>query len=232
MKNKMRSWGEGIWEAKIKAQNEIGVIHGGRFSNSKNISSKQLNRIMNYLEENVFPIIKKEGKIMDAGIGPLARFSIEFAKKGYNVLGVDVSPTTLKYAQKYIKKKGIGKIRLVKDDLTTMNNIKEKFDFIFCFGTFGHIPKILALETMKNFYSRLNKNGLCFVHFWMEKENSLKIRIKDMIYMVFHRISRIMHKSFYVNCSFYSMEELKDLFDYSGFKVINDGGEGLFLLKK
>jgi len=225
-------WGEDIWEEKIKKQNERGVIHGGRFSKSKDITDKITKETLKYLDKNVFKRIKQNSKIMDAGVGPLARFSIEFVKRGYSVVGVDISPTILNYAREHIKKQDIEGIKLIQEDLTKLNKLNEKFDFIFCFGTFGHIPKILALETLKNFYLRLKKRGLCFVHIWLEKDVLLKDKLKSMIYKLAHQLGMKMNKSFYVNCSFYSDEELKELFHHSGFKLIHKGKGGFFLLKK
>lgn len=232
MEKKLRPWGEEVWEEKIKRQNELGVIHGGRFSKAKEITDKTREEAIRYLDKNVFPQIKKKGKIMDAGVGPLARFSIEFAKRGYNVLGVDVSTTTIRHAQKHISRQNATGIRLIQDDLTKLNKIHEKFDFIFCYGTFGHIPKILALDTLRNFYSKLNKNGLCLVHLWLEEDSSLKSKLKEAVYMSLHKIGKKMSNSFYVNCSFYSRDELKDLFSYSKFTPINEAKGGFFLLRR
>jgi 2-polyprenyl-3-methyl-5-hydroxy-6-metoxy-1,4-benzoquinol methylase len=226
------SWGEKIWEEKIKSQNELGVIHGGRFSKSKGITDKQLHEVFEYLDKDVLPLIKKGGKIMDAGVGPLARFSIEFAKRGYKVLGVDISPTTLKYARKHIEQRSIKEITLIQDDLTKLDKINQKFDLVFCFGTFGHIPKILAIETLKKFGSKLNKNGLCLIHFWFSNEHSLIRKIRELLYLTLHKISTKMYRSFNVNCSYYSAEELNEMFNCSKFKIVNKTRNGLFLLRK
>ncbi len=233
MKNKnIPLWGEEVWEEKIKKQDELGVIHGGRFSKTKNITDKTKKEVMSYLEKKVFPLIKKEANLMDAGVGPLARFSIEFAKKGYDVLGVDISQTTLTHAGKHIKEQGLKNIRLIKDDLTKLEKVKTKFDLVFCFGTFGHIPKILAIETLKIFNSKLNKGGYCFLHLWLEEKPTLKNKVRKLSYGLLHKIGRKMYKSFHVNCSFYSKEELVELFERSGFKVADENGKGFFLLKK
>lgn len=231
-KQNIRPWGEKIWEEKIKTQNELGVIHGGRFSKSSGMTDKQLHEVFYYLDKKVLPLIKKGGRIMDAGVGPLARFSIEFARRGYKVLGVDISPTTLQYAKKHIEQQKIKGIALIQDDLTKLNKINQKFDLVFCFGTFGHIPKILAIETLRKFHSKLNKNGLCLVHFWFSDEHSLIRKMKELFYLTLHKVSEKMSKSFYVNCSYYSNDELKEMFNSSGFKVVSGTRNGLFLLKK
>lgn len=63
MKEKMRPWGETVLEEKIKAQNERGVIHGGRFSKAKEITDKTKLEARDYLERQVFPKIKKNTKM-------------------------------------------------------------------------------------------------------------------------------------------------------------------------
>jgi len=226
------SWGEKIWEEKIKRQNERGVIHGGRFSDSKEITSKQIKETMKYLDKEILPKITKKGNVMDAGVGPLARFAIEFSKRGYDVTGVDVSKTTIGYAKKHAAKQNAKGISFIQDDLTELKKVNKKFDFIFCFGTFGHIPKILALETLRNFNSKLNKNGLCLVHFWIENPSSVRKKLKEAGYMWLHNINANRLKSFYVNCSYYSLEEVKSLLERSNFKLINEGEGDLFLLRK
>jgi 2-polyprenyl-3-methyl-5-hydroxy-6-metoxy-1,4-benzoquinol methylase len=229
---KIRPWGEEVWEKKIKSQDERGVIHGRRFSRIRGITDNTKNEALEYLERKAFPIIGKSAKVMDAGIGPLARFSIEFSKRGYKVLGVDVSQTTLDYASRHIKSSGVNVIRLVKDDLTSLKKVPGEFDFIFCYGTFGHIPKILALETLRNFYSKLKKGGICFIHFWLETDNPLKSKLKEAFYEGLHRLGKGLSKGVYVNCSYYSREELKDLFYRSKFRVVDEGKGGFFLLGK
>jgi len=66
----------------------------------------------------------------------------------------------------------------------------------------------------------------------MEKDSSLKDKFKNFIYFWLHKIHKKTSKSFYVNCSFYSREELKELLRYSKFHFVNEGKEGFFLLKK
>jgi len=230
VKKKLSLWGESVWEEKIKKQDEKGVIHGGRFSKSDKITDGQVREVMMFLETKAFKGLKKNAKVMDAGVGPLARHSIELSKRGYNVTGIDVSKTTIEYAKKHSVEANI-KMQFIKDDLTLLKNVKDKFDFVFCFGTFGHIPKILALDTLRNFNSKLNKNGLCFIHFWIEKKKTPFDIMKDFFYMIVHKIRIGSGKSFKVNCSFYSPEEIKEMMERSGFKII-DRKNDFFLLEK
>ncbi|MEM2090011.1 MAG: class I SAM-dependent methyltransferase [Candidatus Pacearchaeota archaeon] len=92
---------------------------------------------MKFFDKEISPLIKRNAKIFRFRGGSLARFSIEFAKRGYEVIGMDISKTILKYAEKNLNNV---KIKLLKEDITSLENINEKFDFSFCSATFYHIP--------------------------------------------------------------------------------------------
>jgi 2-polyprenyl-3-methyl-5-hydroxy-6-metoxy-1,4-benzoquinol methylase len=226
----MRSklWGENVWEDKIKTQNEHGVVFGT--NSTKKFMEKHTKKEMIILKEKFLNYIKKGGKVLDAGIGPAARFSIAFSKLGYKVTGVDISKTTLKYAKKHIDKEKLN-IELVQDNLIELNKIKKGYDLIFCFGTFGHIPAYLSLEVLKSFNKKLNDNGYCLIEFWIEKETNFKKVFNDFKYGFLHNIKKMFKKTFPVNCSTYSPEEISDLTRRAGFEIVKKEQE-LYLLKK
>ncbi len=224
-----KQWGEKVWEEKIKYQDEKGVIFG------TNSSIKQINkntkRHISMLKEHFLTYIKKNGKILDAGIGPMARFSIEFSKLGYKVTGVDISKTTLKYAKKNIDKKKLD-VKLIRDNLLELKNIKNnEFDMVFCIETFGHIPSYLSLEVLKNFNKKLKKGAYCLIEFWIEEEKGFKKLLKDFLYWSLHNIKKKFKKTFHVNCSFYTHEEILDMVERTGFKFIKKEKK-LYLFKK
>jgi len=223
-----KQWGN-VWEDKIKSQkNEVSIIHGNN-SSMKRVN-EELSRRMSFFDKWMLPLIPKNGNILDCGVGPMARFSIEFAKRGYKVTGVDISKTTLDYAKKWIKRSN-QKIKLIQDDLTELNKINQDFDLVFCIQTFGHIPSYLALETLSKFNSKLKKNGLCYISFWLESEKTTKQLVKGLAYQLAHKIRKKFVKSYSVNCSTYTHEEIKDIAKRTGFKVLkNNAGE--YLLQK
>jgi len=92
-------YGKQVWERKIKEQDEVGVIIGTVGSIKELKKYTQIG--MQQIESEVIPLIKKKGKVLDLGVGPLARFAIEFSKRGFNTTGIDISPTTLDYAKRY-----------------------------------------------------------------------------------------------------------------------------------
>jgi SAM-dependent methyltransferase len=94
---------------------------------------------MHFLRE----YLPKTGRILDAGGGP-GRYSIELAKRGYDVVLLDISPTQL----------GIAKQKLAECDedvrarVTTIaeGNVTdlsefddESFDSVICLGTLSHL---------------------------------------------------------------------------------------------
>ena len=222
-------YGEDVWERKINAQNEVGVIFG--VVGSMNEIHKDTSKVMNLFDKEVKPLIKKNAKIMDLGIGPLARFSIEFAKRGYKVTGVDISETTLDYAKKYIDKANV-KVNLTKGDITEIDKIKEKFDLIFCNATFYHIPPHLTGISLMKINNILNKNGRLFVEFGIVTKRRIKDYIRQPFYWTGHYIKRLMGRGFNVNVSRFIFKEIKEMIEKAGFKIEKRFGDATFLLKK
>ncbi|MBU0907125.1 MAG: class I SAM-dependent methyltransferase [Nanoarchaeota archaeon] len=133
--------GEDIWESKIKSQGEVGVVFGvysDVFGEGKRRILNQTRRTMVYFDRYVKPLLPNNGTILDAGIGPLARFSVEFAKRGFGVDGLDISKSTLAFAKKHAGPYG-KTIQFVHGDMTKYIS-KHAYSLIFCFETFFHIP--------------------------------------------------------------------------------------------
>jgi len=174
--------------------------------------------------------LDKGDDVIDCGIGPLADYSIEFAKLGYSVTGVDISETTLNYAKKQIDLSG-QKIKLIQDDFSEFKNVKGKYDMVFCTGTFGHIPSYLSLEVMKRFNKKTKMNRYALIQFWIDKEPSVSQIIYGIFYDIGFKIKRVFGDVFPVNCSTYTYSEIEDLCGRSGFKIIKTAGGYHFLQK-
>ena len=87
---------------------------------------------MHFLEE----YLPKHGLVLDAGAGP-GRYTIELAKRGYDVVLLDLVPEMLELAKKKVRRAGI--LRKVKqfvqgsiEDLSMFPN--ERFDAVLCLG--------------------------------------------------------------------------------------------------
>lgn len=228
MTQKKLSWGEEIWEEKIKVQGELGVVSGtnGSLSNLK----KRTISTLDFMEKNVFNSIKKNSQVLDLGVGPMARLAIPIAKKGFDVIGVDISPTTIKYAKDY-SERAKAKITFLQDDLITLNSIKSSFDFIYCVETFEHIPKHLSLLSLKKINSILKNDGLFLIEFSVEEKKSIFSELFKFFYFLGHKIKSTFTKTFSVTCYSYTSEEISDLLKRARFKIIARKN-GLFLTKK
>jgi len=223
-----REWGEEIWEKKIKTQGAVGVIHGSIVS--EEFLNNGVNAFFKMFKKEFFPILKKKSRVLDAGVGPLASYSKGLSRLGYSVTGVDISETTLKLAERNAKNNNIN-MSFIKDDLTVLDNIKGKFDLVFCYDTFGHIPSYLSLETMRAFNRVLERDGYCMVHFWIEGKKTFRQIFWDFAYWTGHLIKRKFKKVFPVNCSKYTDDEIKDMINKSGFKYVKSIN-GVYLMQK
>jgi len=113
--------------------------------------------------------------VIDIGCGT-GNHAIRLSKMGYQVTGVDVSPTMLKIAKTKDRK---AKIRFIQGDMKKLEKVilkNQKFDAAICLGqVFSHL---LTDKNMKTFFKGLRKilkqNGL----FVFSARNAKKINEK------------------------------------------------------
>ncbi len=110
--------------------------------------------------DGVENLLKLKGveKILDVPCG-YGRHSIELAKRGYNVTGIDINSIHLKRAQKDIKKNGL-KVNLIKKDMASID-YHTKFDVIInmCYSFGFYETDGENLNALKKFYRALKPNG-------------------------------------------------------------------------
>jgi len=92
---------------------------------------------MHFLEK----YLPQPGLVLDAGSGP-GRYSVELAKKGYDVVLFDLSPKCLELAKRKIARAHVNaKVRQIVEgsitDLSMFND--EKFDAVLCLGPLSHL---------------------------------------------------------------------------------------------
>jgi 2-polyprenyl-3-methyl-5-hydroxy-6-metoxy-1,4-benzoquinol methylase len=225
----MKSWGKEIWDRKQAEQGSLGVIAGT--VETKSFFDRQTEKEFNIIEKGVLPLLNKNARILDAGVGPFARFSMEFAKRGYLVTGIDIATRILEIAKKRVDKSGY-KVKLLEDDLTNIKKVKEKQDLVFCFGTFGHIPSFLSLTVLKEFNKVLKKGGYAYVHFWINREKRIGNLLHDFIYGIGHYIKIKIGRGYKVNSSFYTEDEIKEMVRLGGFEIVKKNSRGIYLLRK
>jgi SAM-dependent methyltransferase len=128
-----------------------------------NYYTRQTGEEVKFFESKFKKSHKKIKRILDAACGT-GRFSIEFAKKGYNVVGIDLSKEMLRVAKRKSKNLTIDyKIA----DMRKFKS-KNKFDCVMCpFSSILHLEtEQEVIQTLKNFYQNLVKNGILIFDVW------------------------------------------------------------------
>jgi len=107
----------------------------------------------------------KPCKTIDLGCGT-GNYSIYLASVGFDITGIDVSPTAIKIAKENAKKKGIKCNFFVADVLGNLNELRSTFDFAYDWELLHHIFPEQRKIYAKNIYDLLNPKAkylsVCF----------------------------------------------------------------------
>ncbi|MDO8529003.1 MAG: class I SAM-dependent methyltransferase [Nanoarchaeota archaeon] len=192
----------------------------------------ELNTTLHFLEK----YLPKKGLILDAGGGP-GRYTIELAKKGYNVVLLDLVKANLEIAKKQIKKAEVkdNVQEIVEGSILNLSKFKDNsFDAVLCLGgPLSHVsPESNRLKALSELKRVAKKNAPIFVSVmgrfgvlsqaparWPEEIamnkhfNELALEGEDYNWR---------GKNYY--CHFFSLEELEKLFDKEKIKIIEKVG--------
>jgi SAM-dependent methyltransferase len=107
---------------------------------------------------------RKITRVLEPGCGS-GRLVVAMAKQGYNVTGLDLSPSMLKFLDQELDRKGL-EGKTVLGDMTKMK-FKKKFDAAFCtFNTFRHLlDEKSAVKHLRNVADQVRKGGLYILGF-------------------------------------------------------------------
>ena len=97
----------------------------------------------------------KPCKTIDLGCGT-GNYSIYLASVGFDVTGIDISPTAIKIAKQNAKKKKVKCNFLVADALYCMDDLKGTFHFAYDWELLHHIFPEQRKKYIKNIYELLN----------------------------------------------------------------------------
>ena len=111
---------------------------------------------LNFLED------RKCTSLLDLGCGD-GRDSIFFAKQGYEVTAVDVSPIALQILQKKIDEENIKNIRVMEQDILNIEFPENSFDIIYAHLSLQYFLDKETTEVFKNIHKILKKGGFLFI---------------------------------------------------------------------
>jgi len=112
------------------------------------------NMVKRAIDDRISP-----GRAITLGCG-VGRETIYLAKKGFDVIGLDFSPTAIKRARLRAQVEGV-QLSFVVDDLTNLQHVSGTFDFITDFGAFSdlsqeardlYIQNVLPLTHPESYY--------------------------------------------------------------------------------
>lgn len=88
------------------------------------------------------------GRAITLGCG-VGRETIYLAKMGFDVVGLDFSPTAIRRAQRRAKAEGVD-VRFIVDDLTNLRHVSGTFDLITDFGALNDLDQKARDLYMRN----------------------------------------------------------------------------------
>ncbi len=142
----------------------------------------------------------KPCKTIDLGCG-IGNYSIYFASIGFDVTGIDISPTAIEIAKENANRREIKCNFLVVNVLGNLNEIKSTFDFAYDWELLHHIFPEQRRIYVKNVYEILNPGAQYLSVCFNEKDPGFggsgkyrKTRLGTILY-------------------FSSKDELRDLFE-------------------
>jgi 2-polyprenyl-3-methyl-5-hydroxy-6-metoxy-1,4-benzoquinol methylase len=131
----------------------------------------------------------KPCKTIDLGCG-IGNYSIYLANKGFEITGVDLSPTAIKMAKENARRKGVTINFLVADVLGSLNEVKTTFDFAYDWELLHHLFPHERKKYVRNVHKILNADGkylsVCFNEddpMFKDSGRYVKTRIGTILYL-------------------------------------------------
>lgn len=119
------------------------------------VTDKQVAAEVDFVEDSL--AVAKGGTILDLGCGT-GRHAIELTRRGYAVVGFDLSLAMLSRAADEAQDRD-QKINFTQGDMREMS-YDERFDGIYCWGTtFGFFDEEKNMQVLKNTYRALRHGG-------------------------------------------------------------------------
>ena len=149
----------------------------------------------------------KPCKTIDLGCGA-GNYAIYLAGVGFNITGVDISPTAIKIAEGNAEKRGVRCNFLIADVLGDLDEVGETFDFAYDWELLHHVFPENRDKYVEGVHRMLNPEGkylsVCFSEKASQFGGSGKYRETPLGTILY----------------FSSQDELRDLFD-SYFNIID-----------
>ena len=158
----------------------------------------------------------KNKKVLDAGCGD-GTYSIMFARRGFDVVGVDLSKNLVNFSRKRSESDRL-KIDFSQVDIDALPFKDNTFGTIICIETLEHMPDPIA--SLSEFRRVLKPLGRIVIT--VPNKLNPYFRLQDYIYKLFNKKLEPVHRS-------YTKSELRNLVVKAGFSVEKCMYEGYFV---
>ena len=169
----------------------------------------------------------KKGKVLDLGCGSGRNF---IANKKIKFYCVDFSKEMIKFAKENAKKKGIN-VKFFISDSENLSFADNFFDSAIYIAALHCIPENRQRKkSLRELFRTLKKNSKALITVWSKNHIKLVNHTKDAT-ITWKKDSERLQRYYYL----YDKEELKELLENVGFKIIsiNDDGKNIvFIVKK
>src|SRR3989338_5723041 len=105
---------------------------------------------------------KSSKTLLDLGCGD-GRDSIFFAKSGYEVTAVDVSPAALQILQKKMQEEKITNIKIIEQNIPNLQFLESSFDIIYAHLSLHYFLDEQTEQIFKMLHKMLKRGGFLFI---------------------------------------------------------------------
>lgn len=173
-------------------------------------------------------------KILDVACG-FGRHALVFAKRGFSVVGIDMSKEFIRQAQEHQEKEQLPHLKFIQMDMRNLNGIGT-FDLAICmFTSFGYFPtKKENSAFLKEVRNCLKKQGLFFLDYLHPYEiqkdlkpyeeqtiNGEKVEVRKQI--LDGRIIKTIQfpgRTYKESIALYTKPEIESMLQENGFQVL------------
>jgi len=180
--------------------------------------------------------LPKTGLVLDAGGGP-GRYTVELAKKGYDVVLLDLSPKCLELARRKIARARVGnRVRqVVEGSVADLSMFQaEQFDAVLCLGPFSHLIEErdrgraagevvrIAKRGAPLFISVIGLHGVFRTVLQRLPHELTEPSHEELFVRGVHRYHGILHKGErgFPDAYFWHPKQLKELFENKGVETV------------
>jgi len=178
----------------------------------RNHRNKPIKEVVEFLEKEYQSINISPGRILDVGCGT-GRNLIA----GFRWTGTDISPKMIEYAKSFAKRKGIDFTGVVAD-ARNLPLDSDAYDLALCIAVL-HCLDSERKKAVSEMYRTMKKGGRALIIVWNRRQPKFWFLQREI-----HEPWRIGDRTFYRYYYLFTKNELKQLLESAGFKIVSIKG--------